>query len=83
MRRLVLAVAVLLAACGGAPEQVTQEPTTAAPAATTPAATQAPASEAAPALGPFDFTVPAVGGGQIAGADLVGRDLALWFWAPW
>lgn len=28
-------------------------------------------------------TVDAVGGGQIAGEELAGRDLALWFWAPW
>jgi hypothetical protein len=28
-------------------------------------------------------TVDAVGGGQIRGAELAGRDVALWFWAPW
>jgi hypothetical protein len=40
------------------------------------------AAPAATAEAPFD-TVDAVGGGQIDGAELAGRDLALWFWAPW
>jgi hypothetical protein len=45
-------------------------------------ATAPDAPEAAEA-GLLDFTAPAVGGGQVAGADYAGRDLALWFWAPW
>lgn len=85
--------AIMLAACSGAPQAAqdgtgdtpTAEPTAAEPTAAE-AVTQDAAPEAAPQpadLGPFDFTVPALGGGQIDGADLVGRDLALWFWAPW
>ena len=31
----------------------------------------------------LDFEAATVAGGQLAGEDLVGQDLALWFWAPW
>jgi thiol-disulfide isomerase/thioredoxin len=33
--------------------------------------------------GPFDFTAAKVGGGELDGASLKGRDVVLWFWAPW
>jgi thiol-disulfide isomerase/thioredoxin len=29
------------------------------------------------------FTAPAVGGGEVDGADVAGHPVALWFWAPW
>jgi thiol-disulfide isomerase/thioredoxin len=29
------------------------------------------------------FTAPAVGGGEVEGADAAGHPVALWFWAPW
>lgn len=29
------------------------------------------------------FTAPAVGGGEVDGADAAGHPVALWFWAPW
>ena len=32
----------------------------------------------------FEFTAPRLGAGsQVTGAELKGRDVALWFWAPW
>lgn len=31
----------------------------------------------------LDFTAPTVDGGEIDGADLHGRPVVLWFWAPW
>jgi peroxiredoxin len=31
----------------------------------------------------FDFTAPAVFGEEIVGTEYLGRDLVLWFWAPW
>jgi thiol-disulfide isomerase/thioredoxin len=37
-----------------------------------------PASVAA-----LDFRLPTVDGGQLDGSTLAGRDVALWFWAPW
>lgn len=43
-------------------------------------------SQGAPATGEefFDFAAPRLGGsGQVTGAELQGKDVALWFWAPW
>jgi ABC-type glycerol-3-phosphate transport system substrate-binding protein len=31
----------------------------------------------------LDFTAPALGGGTLRGADYAGKDVAIWFWAPW
>lgn len=32
----------------------------------------------------YQFTAPRLGGGsQVTGAELQGKDVALWFWAPW
>lgn len=31
----------------------------------------------------LDFTAPSVDGDTVEGADYVGKDLAIWFWAPW
>lgn len=33
--------------------------------------------------GLLDFTAPRLGGGQVTGAELQGKDVAMWFWAPW
>jgi len=42
-------------------------------------------SEAPPAGVPevLDFTAPSLGGGSVNGSDYVGKDVAIWFWAPW
>ena len=48
-----------------------------------PEPTSGPAATAAAEAAPLDFSAPGVMGGRIDGADLAGRDLALWFWAPW
>lgn len=29
------------------------------------------------------FKAPKLGGGQVDGGDLQGKDVAIWFWAPW
>lgn len=32
----------------------------------------------------FQFAAPRLGGGsQVTGSELQGKDVALWFWAPW
>jgi hypothetical protein len=32
----------------------------------------------------FEFSAPRLGGGsQVTGSELRGKDVALWFWAPW
>jgi hypothetical protein len=48
-----------------------------------PESTLSPVAEAAVPSTPLDFTAPALGGGEIVGSDYAGRDLAIWFWAPW
>ena len=88
MRRggmLVLCLCLLAAACAAGD-------TTAAGPASAPATAAVPdASEPAlPSNGPsadvpenLAFTADLLGGGQLAGGDLAGRDVVLWFWAPW
>jgi hypothetical protein len=60
-------VAVVATACAGTPGPGSSPPP--------------PASSDAAEL--LDFTAPLVGGGTVRGAELAGRDLAIWFWAPW
>jgi hypothetical protein len=31
----------------------------------------------------LSFEAPLVGGGTLAGSELAGAPVALWFWAPW
>jgi hypothetical protein len=31
----------------------------------------------------LDFTAPLLGGGTLRGSDYTGKDVAIWFWAPW
>jgi hypothetical protein len=35
------------------------------------------------AASPLAFTAPTVGGGELDLAGYAGRDVALWFWAPY
>jgi len=40
-------------------------------------------TEEVPVDWPHDFAGETLDGGQIDANDLAGRDLVLWFWAPW
>lgn len=31
----------------------------------------------------LDFTASRLGGGQVVGAELAGKEVVVWFWAPW
>ncbi len=31
----------------------------------------------------LNFSAPSLGGGSVSGSDYVGKDVAIWFWAPW
>lgn len=31
----------------------------------------------------LEFETPLLGGGRVSGSELAGKDVALWFWAPW
>jgi hypothetical protein len=35
------------------------------------------------AAGLLDFQAPKLGGGTVHGRDFAGKDVAMWFWAPW
>lgn len=73
MRRLLLfaaSVTLLLVACAGEGN----------PAATGTEVTGGTGTATPEALA---FEAPLVGGGTFVGADHDGRDVALWFWAPW
>ena len=63
-----LAAAMLLAACAPAGPAVDDPP-------------EDRAGDGVPAA--LDFSLPDLNGGQVDGAELVGRDVVLWFWAPW
>jgi hypothetical protein len=91
-----VAVMVLLAACAGdgdglaAPDAATPDsgegpaatdPATPAPGGTGPGGT--PPGDTAPANPDLAFTAPTVDGGQLDASALDGRDVVLWFWAPW
>lgn len=85
------AVVVVLAGCGGdeagapsagptsAPSVAPGPSSTAGPAAVT--APPTPAPEAVPDA--LRFRATGLDGSEIVGADYAGRDVALWFWAPW
>lgn len=85
-------LALLAASCAAEPEDTARPgpaPTTPAPGPE-PETTGPPEEDAAepdpdeiPAPGELRFTAPRLGGGQINGAEYAGRDVAIWFWAPW
>ena len=79
-----LALSGVLASCAAAPDPV---PTQAAPAVTIPGQTPVQPSPAATGAAPtpklLNFTAPRLGGGQVVGSELVGKDVAMFFWAPW
>jgi hypothetical protein len=94
MRRLMLMLiaGVLTAACAGSPAPTTQPGAAPPPAPAPPAGdpTTRPTATAPAPAGPatavptgLDFSLPGVTGGTVDGAELAGRHLVLWFWAPW
>ncbi len=89
-----IAVAVALAACGSAPAATSAEPSSEPPSTAAPSAagSSAPPTSSAPRPSPtssaaladqLDFSLPGVGGGTVDGSTLGGRDVLVWFWAPW
>jgi hypothetical protein len=78
-----LAILAGVAACTGTDGGDTGErpdlETGAASVSTVPGTTGADTAE--PEILRFD--APRLGGGQIHGTNYAGKDLAIWFWAPW
>ena len=68
-----LAAMILASACAGA--------TTLTPGRGTSSETSR--SSAPPVVELLDFEAPLLSGGTFRGADLAGKDVAFWFWAPW
>jgi hypothetical protein len=50
-------------------------------AACSPSSSSSQAPGTVPAV--LDFEAPLLDGGTLRGADLTGKDVAFWFWAPW
>lgn len=76
---------VLLIGCGGANETGLSAPGDAAPASGS-AQTNGPSQPDSPTTAErldLDLTAPAVEGADIDLSTYAGKDLALWFWAPW
>ena len=59
---------------------VTPQPGTPIPSSGEPASPSASSPEVPEVL---DFEAPLLGGGTFRGANLAGKDVAFWFWAPW
>jgi hypothetical protein len=70
----VVVLLLLAAACGITP---VPEPSSDPPASVSP-----PSESPAPAE-VLDFEAQKLGGGVLRGSDYVGKDVAIWFWAPW
>lgn len=70
---LVIAFAAMLAACGAAAGSSDANGS---------ADAEAPAASEASG-GPAPFTAAQLGGGELASASFAGKDIVLWFWAPW
>jgi len=73
------ALATVAVACSSSTGVIDTSPTARAPRS--PSVASPESSDPIP--GVLDFSAPRVGGGTVEGADYAGKDLAIWFWAPW
>jgi hypothetical protein len=83
-----LASALLVAACAAGPptvEEAAGDPAGGPEVAISPPPDAGPVPDAGGETSGSDlaFTAPLVGGGQLDAGSLEGRDVVLWFWAPW
>lgn len=96
LRKVAVVLALLAPACGqdggqsATPTSPTTVDTTAPsdPGASTTAPantsrTTSPSGAGAVVPKTLAFTAAGVDGAQVVGADFAGKDVALWFWAPW
>jgi hypothetical protein len=78
VRAPALILLLVAAACARAP--VDERPPAAAGSPSSTSRSQGAPPEAAKVL---RFEAPRLGGGVLRGADYAGKDVAIWFWAPW
>lgn len=82
-------VALLAAGCGDGAKERSSTAERAGPASPPGAASSpttavpSPGGEAVAVPELLRFTAAGVDGGQVDGSAFAGRDVALWFWAPW
>lgn len=83
VRGALIGVVLAASACSSAME-------TAVPPSTAPTAPTAAPSSSTPEPSPemkvpkeLRFSAPLLEGGRFRGQEYAGRDVALWFWAPW
>jgi hypothetical protein len=77
-------LALVAAACSAETPAAGQAPPTSEPGRSPAPASAPPTGEAPQAMAEIlDFEAPLLGGGTFRGADLAGKDVAFWFWAPW
>jgi hypothetical protein len=69
------AVLLLLAACANSPSDSSEGRAS--------VSSEPPAGSTKSGAALLDFKAPKLGGGQVVGSDFAGKDVALWFWAPW
>jgi hypothetical protein len=82
-----LALALGSVACAdtstSSPGGATSTGPTTSPGPNTPKPTKTTASPVIDVPEPLDFEAELLGGGTFRGADLAGKDVAFWIWAPW
>lgn len=86
-------IAILAASCSSSEPPPASQAQRASPEAASPPADEPPPAETTDETPPeaeeprapkeLRFEVPALSGGTIRGADFAGKDLVVWFWAPW
>ena len=91
---LLLAGALAAGACGGSSDDAETAAGGSTSAPSGPVSTSSLAAGDTTTPGPttsgpvevpeeLDFVAPDVRGGQVDGAALAGKDLVIWYWAPW
>lgn len=86
LRSVALLVAILAGACSSGDSGSAVSGGTAVTTTSTAGARGTTGAEVAGAPSvpeALQFSVAAVDGPQVVGADYAGQDVALWFWAPW
>ncbi len=80
-RSCLLTMLVLLAACAKPATDAPRPSREAGPAQGSTSTATAEGAETIPEI--LDFQFVSLGGETVDGADYAGKDVAVWFWAPW